>query len=103
MLPHIMSLVVNRDICRMITEMVSEKDPWQETGYNSRITTWSWEDVHLPLECHFCQGRKESDREVEDSWEVNEELPMATAADGPFDAFPDELLSFPGLFGSVEF
>lgn len=103
MTPHITSLVVNRDICRMITEMVSENDPWRETRYNGPVTAWSWDDVHTPLECHVCQSQRVSDRAMRDSWEANHELPMETTADGSFNALPDDLLSFPGLFGSVEF
>lgn len=103
MIPTIMSLVVNRDICRMITEMISKRDPWQDTGYSDRITAWSWEDSHLPHECHLCQNQRESDREAEESYQVNDELPMENIAGGPLDVLPDELLSFPGLFGSVEF
>ncbi|KAJ5184087.1 hypothetical protein N7492_001703 [Penicillium capsulatum] len=102
-MPHIISLVVNRDICRMILDMISDRNPWQDAGYNDCITAWSWEDLHSPHECHLCQNQKEWDPQGASSWQIGEELSMEAGTEGPLDALSDELLSFPGLFGSAEF
>lgn len=103
MMPHIISLVVNRDICRMITEMVSEKNPWQDSAHNHHFQVWSWNDVHSPLDCQICQDRGIStDQEI--AAPLQEGVGSLEAGiGGPLHVLEDEFLSFPGLFGSAEF
>ena len=88
----------------MITEMVPEEDPRQESGHNNHFQEWSWDDVHSPLDCHICQDRGLSTPGPGITAPLQEGTGSLEAGiGGSFHVLEDELLSFPGLFGSAEF
>ncbi|KAJ5560501.1 hypothetical protein N7513_002900 [Penicillium frequentans] len=92
MMPHIISLVVNMDICRMITEMVTEDYPWHDPRY-SEFPSWSSE-IHSSQTCFLCH-----DNTASKSMPVPEAFGLYEPSVGDH----DEFFAFPGLFGSVEF
>jgi hypothetical protein len=92
-MPHIVSLVVNVDICGMITEMVTEDYPWHDQRYSEHSPPWSSE-VHSSQTCFLCQDKTASKSMF---------VPEAFGLYGPSVSNHDELFAFPGLFGSVEF
>lgn len=93
MMPHIISLVVNMDICRMLTEMVNEDYPWHDRGFNDESPAWSSE-IHSPQTCFLCQ-----DKTASNDVSAIEAFGLYEPSVGDH----DEFFAFPGLFGSVEF
>lgn len=91
-MPHIISLVVNMDICRMITEMVTEDYPWHDQRY-SDFPSWSSE-IHSSQTCFLCH-----DKTASKGMPVQETFGLYEPSVGDH----DEFFAFPGLFGSVEF
>ncbi|KAI9928473.1 hypothetical protein MW887_002518 [Aspergillus wentii] len=91
-MPEIRSLVVNRDICRMMKEMVSEEYPWEGCPSDD-LLGWSADDVHHPPTCYFCVQ----------SQSVIERSALNSPGIWPVHALDNGLLMFPGLFGSAEF
>ena len=103
MIPHIISLVVNKDICRMIIEMISENYPWTGLGYKDRQYTWTSGEVHCPLSCHLCRDRNNA---VTEQSEINEPLQGGmglSVASESFTVLQDDIFVFPELYGSAEF
>ncbi|KAJ5663022.1 hypothetical protein N7507_003753 [Penicillium longicatenatum] len=92
-MPHIVSIVVNVDICRMITEMVTQDYPWHDQTYSEEFPSWSLE-VHSSQTCFLCQDKPTSKSIF---------VPEAFGLYEPSVSNHDELFAFPGLFGSVEF
>ncbi|KAJ5945915.1 hypothetical protein N7454_002754 [Penicillium verhagenii] len=91
--PHITSLVVNVDICRMINEMATEDYPGDEINTNDIIASWPSE-THCPQTCYLCQDKTVTQ---------NTPLPEAFDLHGPGGGPEDDIFAFPDLFGSVEF
>ncbi|KAJ5638213.1 hypothetical protein N7490_008092 [Penicillium lividum] len=86
-MPHIVSLVVNIDICRMINEMVTQHYPWKFARYNDKFLVWSSE-IHVPETCPLCQDMTGSKSAT---WPDDLDLHEPSVHD-------HEFLDFPGLF-----
>ncbi|PWY88144.1 hypothetical protein BO70DRAFT_385409 [Aspergillus heteromorphus CBS 117.55] len=104
-MPRIHAIVVNKDILRMLTEMITEECPW-ETDRVTHLSGWSEDDRHDPSECSLCWGHPSAVGNLPseallsgDLWPAFDPSPGSqswTMAGGesPF---------FPGLLGSIEF
>lgn len=100
MMPHIMSIVVNTDVRRMITEIVNEDYPWH-SRYSSDFPTWSSE-MHRPETCVLCAKERHIDNvqglgSGKEFYFGDFGFPQAAGS------HDDEFFAFHGLFGSVEF
>ncbi|KAJ5256782.1 hypothetical protein N7478_012886 [Penicillium angulare] len=96
-IPHIRSLVVNTDICRMVTEMVTEDFPWQDPR-NNDSPAWASE-IHSSESCFLCENERQEEGSTSPVW-VDGFEPSSANLNTHYD---DDLFAFPGLFGSVEF
>lgn len=97
-IPHIMSLAVNTDICRMITEMMTEEYPWRDQPCNNELPMWS-SKIHSPGTCFLCEEERQREGSAPAAWFGDFESCGANFGSHG----DDELFAFPGLFGSVEF
>ncbi|KAJ6105057.1 hypothetical protein N7486_003746, partial [Penicillium sp. IBT 16267x] len=92
-MPHIISLVVNVNICRMITEMVTEDYPWHDQRSSDEFPAWPSE-IHCSQTCSLCQDKTAS---------KSISVPEVFGLYEPSVSHHGEFFTFPGLFGSVEF
>ncbi|PYH41583.1 nitrilase [Aspergillus saccharolyticus JOP 1030-1] len=100
-LPMLHAIVVNKDILRMMTEMVTEDRPWTGHGEVTNVYRWSDEDKHDANGCTVCwEGR--SMGELESYPQEDLLLGLWPLYDDTGEvASPGEYPYFPGLLGSM--
>ncbi|PYI04692.1 nitrilase [Aspergillus sclerotiicarbonarius CBS 121057] len=103
-LPRLNTIVVNKDILRMLTEMATEDYPWDEDR-PANLAGWSSSDVHTAHDCPLCwdapaglEGFPPVGFATGSLWPA-----FDGTAGNSFTVSPEGYPLFPGLLGSIEF
>ncbi|RAL14862.1 nitrilase [Aspergillus homomorphus CBS 101889] len=105
-LPMLHAIVVNKDILRMLTELITEDYPWEDNAATTEICQWSSEDSHETSSCTLCWESRPVDGALE-GFSQDHLLsagfwPSLYEETGELHSFSSgEYPDFPGLLGSM--